>query len=465
MSKGGLITRVYPGSLAEDIGLVPGDKIIAVNDEKLTDIIDLSFAMSDEDIEMLIEHEDGEQEIIAFEKDFDEQLGVEFQNAVFGLIRQCCNNCYFCFVDQIAPNMRDSLSVKDDDYRLSFLYGNFITMTNMGPNDWSRIRRLHLSPLYASVHTTNPQLRAQMLRTPRAEKIMEQLEEMRKAEIDFHTQIVLCPGLNDKAELDRTITDLATFRPYVQSIGIVPVGLTQFRDNCYPLTKFTQDSARATIAQVEAWQHKFKEELGTSFVFLSDEFYLVAGYEVPPAEHYEGYRQLDNGIGLTRNFMEQFREQGQDSAGYPEVFNVDIITGSSVGPVFAQLIEELAIPNLYPKVRALQNDFFGHEITVSGLLTGKDIIKNLQITAKERRRHGIILPGCSLRTGEDIFLDDITLEQVQAQFPDTEIKVVNDGADLRAVLEDWYHTPCVRSKAQYTWQSNAAYTKPSGFEN
>lgn len=230
MAKGGIISAIHQGSLAEELELVPGDKIISINEQELTDIIDLSFALADEEIEMLIEHENGEQEIIAFEKDIDEELGAEFESAVFGKIRQCANNCYFCFVDQVAPNMRDSLYIKDDDYRLSFLYGNFVTMTNMGPRDLERIHRLHLSPLYISVHTTNPKLRGEMLRTKRGELIMEQLAKLNEADVEYHTQVVLCPGLNDGAELDRTIQDIISMQPYAKTLGIVPVGLTKFRE-------------------------------------------------------------------------------------------------------------------------------------------------------------------------------------------------------------------------------------------
>ncbi len=455
--KGGIISAVHAGSLAEELELIPGDKIIEVNGQKLTDIIDLSFALADEEIEMLIEHADGEQEIIGFEKDIDEELGAEFESAVFDNIRQCANNCYFCFVDQVAPNMRSSLYIKDDDYRLSFLYGNFVTMTNMGPRDLERIKRLHLSPLYISVQTTNPQLRAEMLRFKRAAMIMEQLQSLNDADIEYHTQVVLCPGLNDGIELERTIKDVISMRPYAQSIAIVPVGLTKFRQDCYPLTTFDREGAKKVVEQVAKWQQQLREETGKSFVYLSDEFYLTAQLPIPPAEYYDGFPQLDNGIGLTRNFMEQWKSVESRPNAYDEELVIDVVSGKSIAPVLQNLVNQLDVKNLKVNVLPIKNDFFGHEVIVSGLLTGQDMMKNL----KDRQHHGIVIPASSLRTGEDIFLDDYTLDDMKKFFADkgVEVKVVSDGASLHQLLMDWHHTKCERSKAIYTWQSNASYTK------
>lgn len=457
MAKGGIISAIHQGSLAEELELVPGDKIISINEQELTDIIDLSFALADEEIEMLIEHENGEQEIIAFEKDMDEELGAEFESAVFGKIRQCANNCYFCFVDQVAPNMRDSLYIKDDDYRLSFLYGNFVTMTNMGPRDLERIHRLHLSPLYISVHTTNPKLRGEMLRTKRGELIMEQLAKLNEADVEYHTQVVLCPGLNDGAELDRTIQDIISMQPCAKTLGVVPVGLTKFRENCYPLKTFDAQGAKKVIEQVRYWQEKMRKQTGKNFIYLSDEFYLLAGEPLPKAEEYDGFPQLDNGIGLTRNFIEQWKETEINPNNYQKLLNLDIICGKSAGKVIKNLVDELNIDNLNANVLALENEFFGHEVTVTGLLTGQDIIKNLK--QNKANRDGIIIPSCALREGEDIFLDDYTLEDIKKAFPDEEVKVASDAIMLKNLLADWHNIKCERSKAIYTWQSNASYTK------
>lgn len=457
MAKGGIISAIHQGSLAEELELVPGDKIISINEQELTDIIDLSFALADEEIEMLIEHENGEQEIIAFEKDMDEELGAEFESAVFGKIRQCANNCYFCFVDQVAPNMRDSLYIKDDDYRLSFLYGNFVTMTNMGPRDLERIHRLHLSPLYISVHTTNPKLRGEMLRTKCGELIMEQLAKLNEADVEYHTQVVLCPGLNDGAELDRTIQDIISMQPCAKTLGVVPVGLTKFRENCYPLKTFDAQGAKKVIEQVRHWQEKMRKQTGKNFIYLSDEFYLLAGEPLPKAEEYDGFPQLDNGIGLTRNFIEQWKETEINPNNYQKLLNLDIICGKSAGKVIKNLVDELNIDNLNANVLALENEFFGHEVTVTGLLTGQDIIKNLK--QNKANRDGIIIPSCALREGEDIFLDDYTLEDIKKAFPDEEVKVASDAIMLKNLLADWHNIKCERSKAIYTWQSNASYTK------
>lgn len=459
MSKGGIISAIHSGSLAEELALIPGDKILEINGQKLTDIIDLSFALADEDIEMLIEHADGNQEIIAFEKDIDEELGAEFESAVFNNIRQCANNCYFCFVDQIPAHMRSSLSIKDDDYRLSFLYGNFVTMTNMGVRDLERIKRLHLSPLYVSVHTTNPELRAKMLRTKLASRIMEQLHALNDADIEYHTQVVLCPGLNDGAELDRTMRELVEMRPHTLSLAIVPVGLTKFRQDCYPLTTFDKEGSLRVVEQVTKWQTKLRQEIGKSFIYLSDEFYLTAGLPVPPAEEYDGFPQLDNGIGLTRNFIEQWNTSNDVKSSYDEPLCIDVLCGKSAGSVLKNLTNELSTKNLTVNILPIENDFFGHTVTVSGLITGQDIIKNLQRTKQQYKRQGVILPASSLRTGEDIFLDDLSLDELKQKFPDEEIKVVGDGAMLRQMLTNWYNTKCVRNKAVYTWQSNASYTK------
>ena len=275
MKMYGKILTVPEGSLAEELELVPGDKILEINGMKLRDIIDVSFAFACEEVEMLVEHEDGQQELFEFDKDYDEELGVEFESAVFDGIRHCANNCYFCFVDQVAPNMRDSLNIKDDDYRMSFLYGNFITLTNMVDRDFQRIKQYHLSPLFVSVQCTNPELRKQMLRCKTADRLMSQLEKLEAADVEYHTQIVLCRDLNDGAELDRSIQDIMARQPYAQSMAVVPVGLTKFRQDCYPLKSFDAESAGRVVDQVEQYQIRQRAKDGRTFIYLSDEFYFA----------------------------------------------------------------------------------------------------------------------------------------------------------------------------------------------
>lgn len=462
MSKqyAGTILRVYPGSLAEELGLVPGDKIWSVNGQNLRDIIDLSFAMADEEIDLEVEHGDGVREVISFDKDFDEELGVEFSSAVFDGIRRCANHCYFCFVDMIAPNMRSSLSVKDDDYRLSFLYGNFVTMTNMGANDFKRIEQFHLSPLYVSVQCMNPELRAQMLRCRQAAEITEQLDRLEQAGADYHTQVVLCSGLNDGEELERTIREVAARRPHALSMAVVPVGITKYRNDPFPLVQFDAAGAARVIDAVEPWQEKMRREDGRTFFYLGDEFYFLAGRDVPPAEYYDGFPQLDNGIGLTRSFIEEWEKTDPSESPYDEPVCLDVVTGTAVAPVLRKLAESVDKRNLTIRIIPVANDYFGHTVNVSGLLTARDIMDTLQ--AMPGCRTGILLPESALRSGEDIFLDDVSLSEMKAAFPEARIEMVRSGGDYRRALTDWFHYHKDRSaECSYTWQSNAGYTKPS----
>ena len=464
MSKqyAGVILRVNPGSLAEELELTPGDKILSINGQNLRDIIDLSFAMADEEIDLLVEHPDGEQEMVSFDKDFDEELGVEFESAVFDGIRNCANHCYFCFVDMIAPNMRGSLSIKDDDYRLSFLYGNFVTMTNMGPNDFKRIEQFHLSPLYVSIQCMNPELRAQMLRCKGAAQIAQQLDKLEQAGADYHTQIVLCSGLNDGAELERSIREIVARRPHALSMAIVPVGITKYRDDPFPLKQFDAAAAAKVIDEVEKWQRKLQQESGRTFIYLGDEFYFLAGREVPTTEFYDGFPQLDNGIGLTRSFINDWdaaAAKQPDSAGYDEPVYLDVVTGTAVSPVIRQLAESVQAENLHIRIVPVENEHFGHTVNVSGLLTAHDILNKLK--SLDGQRHGILIPESALRSGEDIFLDDMSLAEFAAQFPDARVEPVQGGSDYYQSLTDWnsYHKNRSNETA-YTWQSNAGYTKP-----
>ena len=281
MTYKGIISNVKTDSIGAQIGLVPGDRLLEVNGQAVQDIIDLSFALAEEEIELLIERISGEHELITLEKDYDEELGLEFESAVFDKVRQCANKCVFCFVDQMPAGMRESLYIKDDDYRLSFLYGNFVTLTNLGQRDINRIARLHLSPLYVSVHTTNGELREKMLNSSQAGKILDQLNELVEHGIELHTQVVLCPGFNDGAELERTIKDLYAMHPSVLSLAVVPVGLTRYRENCHPLTTFSCEAAMQVIEMVHKWQKKCRKDSETGFVYLADEFYLSAGHAVP----------------------------------------------------------------------------------------------------------------------------------------------------------------------------------------
>lgn len=454
----GVILRVLEGSIAEELELVPGDKILKVNDTPMRDIIDFSFAMAEEEIELLVEHADGTQEIIAFDKDYDEELGVEFERAVFDGIRECANHCYFCFVDMIAPDMRHSLSVKDDDYRLSFLYGNFVTLTNMGNADFARIKRLHLSPLYVSVQCTNPVLRAEMLRYKGASNILGQLARLEEAGAEYHTQVVLCYGLNDGEELERTIRDITERRPHALSLAIVPVGLTKHRSDPFPLVQFDRAGAAAVIDQVEAWQHRLRAEEGRTFIYLGDEFYFLAGREVPSAEMYDGFPQLDNGIGLTRNFIEEWRRAGEYFPQCDEESVLCVLSGTAIAPVMERLARELDPDGKRIRVLAVENRHFGATVNVSGLLTGGDIVD--AISRADFNPDGVLIPASALREGEDVFLDDMSLADMRRLFSPIRIEPVATGTDYREALTDWKSYRRQRVSGGYTWQSNAGYTKP-----
>ncbi len=418
-----MISRIEVGSLAEELELAAGDKILKVNGQTPLDIIDLSFLMAEEEIELLIEHADGEQEIIAFEKDIDEELGAEFESAVFDGIRRCKNHCVFCFVDMIAPNMRRTLNIKDDDYRLSFLFGNFITLTNLTAKDFRRIKKFHLSPLFVSIHAMNPELRAKMLRTPLGSKINSQLDELERAGVEYHTQVVLCKDLNDGAELDFTISEILKRRPNALSLAIVPVGVTKYRRDKFALNQFDKDSAAKVIAQVERWQEKARAEFGRTFIYLGDEFYLLAEKNLPPAEFYDDFPQIENGIGMTRNFIEELGTRNQELG---KNLVVDVVSGTSFAKVLKNLINK---PNV--RILPVENKFFGKRVNVSGLLTGGDIIEAL----RGGERDLILIPATALKAGEEIFLDDVTLDDLRKMFAPAQILPVHDGAEFRKILE------------------------------
>ena len=419
-----IISKIGKNSLAQELELVAGDKILKINGKSPQDIIDLSFLMAEEEIELLIEHADGECEIIGFEKDFDEELGVEFDSAVFDGIKRCKNHCVFCFVDMIAPNVRKTLKIKDDDYRLSFLFGNFITLTNLTAKDFRRIKKYHLSPLFVSIHAMNPEVRAKMLRTPLGAKIYEQLDALEAAGVEYHTQIVLCKGLNDGAELDFTISELLK-RQKVLSLAIVPVGVTKYRRDKFPITQFDKESAAKVIEQVERWQEKARADFGKTFLYLGDEFYLLAEKNLPPAEFYDDFPQIENGIGMTRNFIEEVgtRDEGLGIGN----LKVDVISGTSFAKVLKNLVKA---PNV--RILPVENKFFGARVNVSGLLTGSDIISALKDAGGTRDL--ILIPATALKAGEEIFLDNVTLETLRKTFAPAQILPIHNGFEFRKAL-------------------------------
>lgn len=402
------IHMVDAGSIAAELGVVPGDRLTAINGSPVRDLIDYRYFIADEILNIDITKENGEKWVLEVEKDPDENLGLGFGADGFGPVIKCANKCFFCFVDQMPPGMRKTLYVKDDDYRLSFWNGNFITLTNLSKNTLERIARQRLSPLYISVHTTNPGLREKMLGNPRAGSIMEQLGFLAEAGIEMHTQVVLCPDLNDGVELEKTAWDLASLWPAVRSLAVVPVGLTRFRDNLYPLEVFTPGKARLLVHWIHGRQEKNITRCGHPFIFASDEFYLLAGEPVPVAEKYDGFPQLENGVGLTRLFIDEWASA---TGGLPNMVEqqqkIVLVTGvlgyKILEPVAARLNE---IVGLEVVIKVIENDFFGRQVTATGLVTGGDILAQMAI---DNSVDLLVLPTIMLRMDQQVFLDGITL--------------------------------------------------------
>ena len=432
MTAGAVISAVQPNSKADRAHLEPGDRLLRVNGAAVGDLIDLSFALAEEQVELEVLKTSGKTVRLRIKKALDESMGFEFESAVFDRVRTCANKCLFCFVDQMPAGLRDTLYVKDDDYRMSFLYGNFVTMTNLTPADFDRIRRFHLSPLYVSVHTTNGELRRQMMGIPRAAEIMRQLRDFVDVGIELHTQVVLCPGYNDGAELTRTIRELSELGPEVLSLAIVPVGLTRFRQACAPLRTFTPAESATIVDEVTGWQAKFRTETGNSFVYLSDEFYLRAGREIPAEEFYDGYPQLENGIGLVRSFLTDWQE-ASGCEGLTPIPGMDgdpvvAVSGTAFAPVLSGLLQPLS-PAV--RVEAVVNDFFGPSVNVSGLLTGRDIAAHIRSLAVQPQL--IVLPATTLRKNERVFLDGMTADELERELG-VPVRIAAGAAELRSIL-------------------------------
>lgn len=419
----GLISGVRKHSLAEEAGIKAGEKLCEIDGVQVKDIIELSFYTTDDQVDLLIEAEDGARRHVVIEKYPDEDLGLEFESAVFDKVKTCYNKCIFCFVDQMIPGMRPGLYVRDDDYRLSFLYGNFITLTNMKDEDFERIISTHMTPLYVSVHATDPQVRCQMMNNRFAGELMTKLERLLEAGIKVHTQIVCCPGYNDGEVLAKTFTDLYARHPGVLTMAVVPVGLTKNRDHLHELRTFTKEEAAAVVEQVTAWQERCRQETGKSFVYLGDEFYLLADKELPPGEWYDGFPQLENGIGLTRSFLDEWADvisKLHNPKGRPDAI---IPIGEGAYKVLKPLMDELnrTLETEHQFV-PVANKFFGGRVNVTGLLTGGDILSY----AEEGKR--IILPAVVLNK-DSLFLDDMSLEEFKKSCP-AKVEIAENAREL-----------------------------------
>ncbi len=400
---------------------------------------------------MLIEKADGEQWLLDIEKDPQEDLGIVFENDLMSEYQSCCNKCIFCFIDQMPPGMRETLYFKDDDSRLSFLQGNYITLTNMKEKDIDRIIQFHLAPINISVHTTNPSLRCKMLHNRFAGDVLRYLERLYERGIEMNGQIVLCKGVNDGDELIQTIEDLSNYLPVMKSVSVVPAGITKYRKGLYPLELFQKEEAAAVIDCIEHFQELFYKQYGLHFVHASDEFYLLAEREVPKAERYDGYLQLENGVGMMRLLMEEFMEGLKKRVQQPEYQkertqkkqSLSIATGKLAYPLMKELAE--MVTKQYPGIRihvyCIQNDFFGETITVSGLITGQDLVRQM-LEKKQCGSHmgtTLFISSNMLRMGEQVFLDDMTLEQAETQLGMQICPIDSDGEQLLFAMLDGQH--------------------------
>ncbi|MFT0814636.1 TIGR03279 family radical SAM protein [Synechococcus sp. OH20] len=434
------ISAVLPGSLAAKVGIQPGEALVSINGEKPRDLIDYRFLCADEYLCLEILDNQGIQRTVELEKDMDEDLGLEFETALFDGLIQCNNACPFCFIDQQPPEMRATLHLKDDDYRLSFLYGSYLTLTNLTTAEWERIARLRLSPLYVSVHATDPELRSRLLKNPRAGLILEQLAWFRQHRLQLHAQVVVCPAWNDGEQLTRTLLDLAAFGqpvegiPTVLSAAVVPVGLTRFRPPNDELIPVDAAKAAEVIAQVEALQAQFRQELGSTFAWLADEWYLLAGRELPPAEHYEDYPQLGNGVGSLRLFLSEF-EQVRLPAGIPAPLKVLWVVGNAVEQAFQPVVKRMnSIRGLQLDLLPIASQFWGQTLTVTGLLTGQDILSALKSVENLASYDGLLLPQIALKDGER-FLDDLSWQELQAQVGIPVVRVDGGPAGLLEAVQ------------------------------
>lgn len=427
------ITKVLPDSIAAEIGFEAGDAIVAINGTCPRDLIDYQFLCADEVLELEVLDAAGKTHNLEIEKDYDQDLGLEFETALFDGLIQCNNRCPFCFIDQQPPGKRTSLYLKDDDYRLSFLYGSYLTLTNLPEREWQRIEQMRLSPLYVSVHATEPELRIKLLKNPRAGQILQQLKWFRERRLQIHAQVVVCPGINDGKHLEQTLKDLASFHrgevPAVASVAVVPVGLTRFRPPEDELIPVTREKAKEVISQVQILSWQFRQKLDSSVVWLADEWFLIAGEELPSESEYEEYPQIDNGVGSIQLFIKQFATVAAELLP-PKVYpqkKFTWIVGNAVEKAFQTILKRLnSVEGLEVNMRALCSDYWGQTISVTGLLTGHDLLLNLE---GQDLGDGILLPNVMLKNGELVFLDDMSIEELAGKL-NTKVFPVAGAEDL-----------------------------------
>lgn len=426
-----IIQSVRPGSIAEELGIEPGDILLEIDGQVIEDIFDYQFYVESEELLVVIRKANGEEWELEIEKDVDEDLGIDFGKGLMDEYHSCHNKCIFCFIDQMPKGMRDTLYFKDDDSRLSFLQGNYVTLTNMSDHDIDRIVYYHMEPMNISFQTMNPDLRCKMLHNRFAGEALKKVDRFYEAGIHMNGQIVLCKGVNDGAELDFSIRELTKYLPYLQSVSVVPVGLSKYRDGLFPLEPFDKEDAKKVLDLIHGWQEKVCQEYGIHFIHASDEWYILAGQPFPPAEQYDGYLQLENGVGMMRLLLDEVKEEMENRTGDDRKHTVSLATGLLAAPVIQQIADQLCekYPNVTIHIYPIVNEFFGEKITVSGLLTGQDLKK--QLTGKELGKQ-LLLPCNILRTGYDVFLDDVTVGELEKSLQ-VNINIVKSSG--RALIE------------------------------
>lgn len=442
--KNHIISKVLPGSIGEELELEVGDILMEINHQAIEDVFDYRYLLNDEYIELLIQKANGELWELDVEKDYDEDLGIEFENGLMDDYRSCSNHCMFCFIDQMPPGMRETLYFKDDDSRLSFLQGNYVTLTNMSQEDIERVIKYHLSPINVSFQAMNPQLRCKMLHNRFAGEALKKVDRLYEAGITMNGQIVLCKGVNDGEELEYSLQKLSEYAPVLQSVSVVPVGLTKFRDGLYPLESFDKQDALKVLSQIHRWQQIMYEKHGIHFIHASDEWYILAEQELPEEDRYDGYLQLENGVGMLRLLDTEVKEALETRQGDDRVRTVTIATGKLAAPYIRRCTDQITsrYPNVQVEVIAITNRFFGEKITVSGLITGQDLREQLKDRELGER---LLIPCNMLRSGENVFLDDITIEELSRELHREIIAVEEAGADLvSAVLDPVLHKKQIR---------------------
>ena len=431
-----IISSVAPGSIAQEMGIEPGDRLLEVNGKSPEDVFDYRYLMNEEEILVLIRKANGEEWELEIEKEYEDDLGIEFENGLMDDYRSCRNKCIFCFIDQLPKGMRSTLYFKDDDSRLSFLQGNYLTLTNMSEHDIDRIIQYKLSPINISFQTMNPELRCKMLHNRFAGEIFDKVKRLKDAGIIMNGQIVLCRGVNDGAELERSIRELTAYMPQLESVSVVPVGLTGYRDGLYPLEPFTKEDACEVLDLIHGWQEKLYKEWGNHFIHAGDEWYILAERPIPEEKTYDGYLQLENGVGMVRLLEEEVVQTLAGMTGDDRKIHRTIATGELAAPFLRKHVESVRkkYPNVDIQVLAIKNEFFGGKITVAGLITGTDLISQLKGKDLGDR---LLLTNHMLKSGEPVFLDDVTVDDVQNALQIKVSIVESSGADfVSSLIED-----------------------------